>query len=78
MDDDTFTSNDLTHEGNGAIPAQGTLDTHMGGEAPPPYRANEIPRTEDSIFLVENVYYESSENIGKVEDTATTYGILPE
>ena len=74
MDQSTFTKN------NGALPADGVhpiYENHTGGAVLPPYRVNEIPGPRDSLYLEDNVTYESSGN-GTVSARATTYENLPE
>ena len=74
MDESTFTKN------NGAPPADGVhpiYDNYTGGAVLPPYRVNDIPGPRDSLFIVDNVTYESYGN-GTVEEKATTYENLPE
>ena len=70
MDQRTFTNN------NGALPADRVhpiYDNYTGGAVLPPYRVNKIPRPRDSIFLEDNVTYESSDNVGTVEDMDVVY-----
>ena len=70
MDESTFTKN------NGALPADGVLpiyDNYTGGAVLPHYRLNEIPGPRDSIFLEDNVTYETSGNVGSVEDMDVVY-----
>ena len=70
MDQRTFTNC------NGALPADRVhpiYENHTGGAVLPPYRVNEIPGPRDSIFLEDNVTYESSGNVGTVEDMDVVY-----
>ena len=70
MDQRTFTNN------SGALPADRVhpiYDNLTGRAVLPPYRVNEIPRPRDSIFLEDNVTYESYDNVGTVEDMDAVY-----
>ena len=74
MDESTFTNN------NSALPTEvvhPTPDAPAGGPVLPPYRVNEIPGPRDSLYLEDNVTYESSGN-GMVKEMATTYENFPE